>query len=79
MWLGNVLVDINPHLDMVGAADTEVTPYYFSIVTFTTLGFGYVTPLNRAGEIWVTAEVILGYLMLGLLISIMANKIARRS
>ena len=45
-------------------------------VTFTTLGFGDVTPLNRAGEIWVTAEVILGYLMLGLLISIMANKIA---
>lgn len=55
------------------------SPYYFSIVTFTTLGFGDVTPLNMAGEFWVTAEVILGYVMLGGLISIFANKLARRS
>lgn len=58
---------------------TQFTPYYFSIVTFTTLGFGDVTPLNRAAEIWITLEVILGYGMLGLLISILASKVARRS
>ncbi|MGD2086069.1 MAG: pentapeptide repeat-containing protein [Candidatus Aminicenantes bacterium] len=58
---------------------TWFTPYYFSIVTFTTLGFGDVTPLNLAGEIWLAIEVILGYIMLGGLISILANKLARRS
>jgi hypothetical protein len=58
---------------------TWFTPYYFSIVTFTTLGFGDITPLNLAGEIWITIEVILGYIMLGGLISILANKLARRS
>jgi len=58
---------------------TWFTPYYFSIVTFTTLGFGDVTPFNLAGEIWLAIEVILGYIMLGGLISIFANKLARRS
>jgi len=58
---------------------TWFTPYYFSIVTFTTLGFGDVTPVNLAGEIWLAIEVILGYIMLGGLISIFANKLARRS
>jgi len=55
------------------------TPFYFSIVTFTTLGFGDVTPQNLAGEIWITTEVIVGYIMLGGLISILATKLARRS
>lgn len=55
------------------------TPIYFSIVTFTTLGFGDVQPQNLAGLIWVSVEVILGYVMLGGLISIFANKLARRA
>lgn len=58
---------------------TGFTPYYFSIVTFTTLGFGDVIPANLAGEIWLTIEVIVGYIMLGGLISIFAVKFARRS
>lgn len=58
---------------------TGFTPYYFSIVTFTTLGFGDVTPLGLAGEVWLAIEVVLGYVMLGGLISIFANKFARRS
>jgi len=56
-----------------------ITFLYFSVVTFTTLGFGDITPFNHAAEVWVMAEVILGYVMLGGLISIFANKLARRS
>ncbi len=52
---------------------------YYSIVTFTTLGFGDITPIKWYTEILVTLEVILGYIMLGGLISILANKLARRS
>jgi uncharacterized protein YjbI with pentapeptide repeats len=55
------------------------TYFYYSIVTFTTLGFGDVTPKTLTGEILVTFEVIFGYLALGLLISILADKVARRS
>ena len=52
---------------------------YYSIVTFTTLGFGDITPLNPWAAFWITIEVIFGYIMLGGLISIFANKLARRS
>lgn len=53
--------------------------FYYSIVTFTTLGFGDITPIKWYSEIAVTLEVILGYIMLGGLISIFATKLARRS
>lgn len=52
---------------------------YYSIVTFTTLGFGDIVPNNGWLQFWVTFEVIIGYIMLGVLISILANKLARRS
>jgi uncharacterized protein YjbI with pentapeptide repeats len=55
------------------------TPFYFSIVTFTTLGFGDITPKNLVGELIVSFEVIFGYAVLGLLISILADKVVRRS
>lgn len=58
---------------------TAFTPYYFSIVTFTTLGFGDVLPNNIYGEIILTLEVMLGYIMLGGLISIFSTKVARRA
>ncbi|MDE0635393.1 MAG: pentapeptide repeat-containing protein [Candidatus Poribacteria bacterium] len=53
--------------------------FYFSIVTFTTLGFGDVVAVNTPAHILVTIEVIFGYIMLGGLISIFANKLASRS
>jgi hypothetical protein len=55
------------------------TMTYYSVVTFTTLGFGDVTPITTGASVLVTIEVILGYLMLGGLISIFANKFARRA
>ena len=55
------------------------TPFYFSIVTFTTLGFGDVLPQNKMGQVVVTAEVMLGYVTLGMMLSVLANKVARRA
>ncbi len=52
---------------------------YFSVVTFTTLGFGDIVSDNTAARFLVTLEVIFGYVMLGGLISIFANKLASRS
>jgi len=70
-------------LDLKGKLDTGFTHLYFSIVTFTTLGFGDMAPIkigsSLAAEILVTLEVILGYIGLGGLISILANKVARRA
>jgi hypothetical protein len=53
--------------------------FYYSVVTFTTLGFGDIVPKCGWLQLWVMLEVILGYIMLGGLISIFANKLARRS
>jgi hypothetical protein len=52
---------------------------YYSVVTFTTLGFGDIVPKPGLLQLIVMLEVILGYIMLGGLISILANKFARRS
>ena len=53
--------------------------FYFSIVTFTTLGFGDIVADNTTARLFVTLEVIFGYMMLGGLISIFSNKLASRS
>jgi uncharacterized protein YjbI with pentapeptide repeats len=62
-----------------GREITWFTYFYYSIVTFTTLGFGDVVPRTTLGEILVSVEVFSGYLMLGGLVAIFANKLSRRS
>ena len=56
------------------------TAMYYSIITFTTLGFGDIIPLKSSfwAQLFVVIEVIIGYLMLGGLLSILGNKFARR-
>lgn len=66
-------------MDYSNSAQSWFTPFYYSIVTYTTLGFGDVTANSWLGEIIIISEVIIGYFTLGLLLSILANTIARRS
>jgi hypothetical protein len=66
-------------MDYSNSAQSWFTPFYYSIVTYTTLGFGDVTANNWIGEILIISEVIIGYFTLGLLLAILANTIARRS
>jgi hypothetical protein len=66
-------------LNYKDSSDTWFTPLYFSIVTFTTLGFGDVTPKGVVGEFLASSEVIIGYVTLGLLLAVLAEKLARRS
>ncbi len=51
---------------------------YFSVVTFTTLGYGDVSPVTVPGQIVLIIHITLGYLGLGALLSILANKFASR-
>ncbi len=63
----------------VGAhAPGVLTHLYYSVVTLTSLGYGDITPTSGLGQILVIVEVCVGYMMLGGLISILANKMARR-
>lgn len=62
-----------------GLHETSLSPFYFSLVTLTTLGYGDVVPASTAGQALAMCEVVVGYLMLGGVISIFANKMARRA
>lgn len=68
-----------PHLPQTPWYKGLMTMTYYSVVTFTTLGFGDVVPRDLSAAVLVMIEVIVGYVMLGGLISIFANKLARRS
>ena len=68
------LIGVDP-----GDHPTLLTPLYYSVVTITTLGYGDVVPQNTAGQVLAMLEVMVGYLMLGGLLSILANKMARRA
>ncbi|RME23141.1 MAG: two pore domain potassium channel family protein, partial [Deltaproteobacteria bacterium] len=62
-----------------GGASGPFSPFYFSIVTLTTLGYGDIHPQSTAGQVLASAEALLGYVGLGGLLSILANKLARRA
>ncbi len=83
-WFSEWLQETMPHFYQVTGNEGEGhltfwKSFYFSIVTFTTLGFGDVVAANTSARILVTLEVMFGYIMLGGLISIFANKLASRS
>jgi tetratricopeptide (TPR) repeat protein len=50
---------------------------YFSVVTFTTLGYGDILPIGTAGQIAVIAEVIFGVLSLGLLLATLTRRFTK--
>lgn len=61
-----------------GEHETWLSPLYFSIVTFTTLGYGDILPVTAAAQATVIVEVILGYTMLGGLLALITSKFTRR-
>lgn len=65
-------LDFGPH-------QTGMSPFYFSVVTLTTLGYGDIVPTTETTQIVAMFEVIIGYVMLGGLLSIFATKMGRRA
>lgn len=51
---------------------------FYSVVTFSTLGFGVIAPKTEVSALLTAMEVIVGYLMFGGLISIFSSRITRR-
>ncbi|MGI9608354.1 MAG: pentapeptide repeat-containing protein [Acidimicrobiales bacterium] len=62
-----------------GGLETPLSPLYYSVVTFTTLGYGDVLPGSTTAQILAMSEVVLGYFSLGGMMSILSDKIARRA
>lgn len=62
-----------------GDYETSLSPLYYSIVTMTTLGYGDVTPASTAAQVVVMIQVLIGYVMLGGVLSIFATRMGRRA
>ena len=45
------------------------------MITFTTLGYGDILPLNNIAKAVVISEVLIGFVMLGLLVGIISRKV----
>ena len=72
-WLYTlVAVDYGDH-------QTPLSAIYYSVVTVTTLGYGDVLPASGPAQVVAMAQVIIGYVMLGGLLSIISNKMVRRA
>jgi len=51
--------------------------FYFSVVTFTSLGYGDIHPVGVMGKMAACAEIISGLVMFGILLSFIANRFQR--
>jgi Pentapeptide repeats (8 copies)/Ion channel len=60
------------------SCDPGFSAFYFSVTTYMTLGLGDAHPKTHLGEVIVAIEVTLGYLTLGMLLAVLADKVARR-
>ncbi|MFT7008832.1 MAG: hypothetical protein ACJAXJ_003375 [Colwellia sp.] len=65
---------LSPPSSFTGLDDSFITSFYYSVVTFTTLGYGDISPLTSWGRIIVMIEVILGYITLGSFVFLIGHK-----
>ena len=72
--IGYGFVDID-----YGPYETALSPLYYSVVTMTTLGYGDAVPASTAGQVMAMVQVVIGYVMLGGVLSIFATKMGRRA
>ncbi|MBT8339188.1 MAG: hypothetical protein HKP58_08125 [Desulfatitalea sp.] len=61
-----------------GKHDNWIASFYYSVVTITTLGFGDIVPITPVARIITICEVFIGYILIGGLLSIFTNKMAKR-
>jgi len=75
-FIKNFLYSINPEIS-ISNIKNHFSPFYYSIVTFTTLGYGDITPNNLAAQVYSVFEVFIGYVMLGVLLTVFSRKFIR--
>jgi len=55
-----------------------LSAFYYSVVTFTTLGYGDITPATELAKVIVMIEVVLGYITLGSFVFLIGHKVSAR-
>lgn len=63
------------HQKMIGSSGYFFDYFYYSIVTFTTLGYGDIVPTTELHKLFAGIEAVFGYFMLGMFINLMNKKL----
>lgn len=79
MWFGCIYYGLHDHFAYRTIAPNYPYIWTDSIVSFISLGNSNIYPVTMFGNIVTMCQTILGFLMLGGLISILSNKLARRA
>lgn len=64
-------------IGLIKPVATTFDYFYFSVVTFTTLGYGDVLPVGSFGKVLACLEVVSGFVMFGILLSFLINRFER--
>lgn len=59
-----------------GLDENYFSAFYYSVVTFTTLGYGDITPQGAWARLLVMFDVILGYVTLGVFVYLLSRKVS---
>jgi hypothetical protein len=51
--------------------------FYFSTITFSTLGYGDIHPTSTVGQIMCCSEVACGFIMFGILLTLIGSRLQR--
>jgi len=82
LWVIGIVLGFSVLYDFSGVDygkyDNWIGPLYYSVVTITTLGYGDIVPATPVARMLSIGEVLIGYVMLGGLLSLLTNKMARR-
>jgi hypothetical protein len=75
-WVGDALCWLSPKIDWNGQERPRhlADPFYFSLVTMTTLGYGDITPLDWKAKVYAGVEVFLGYVILALFVATVVQR-----
>ena len=63
------------HSNFNGLNKNYFSAFYYSVVTFTTLGYGDITPQGGWAQLLVIMEVVLGYVTLGVFVYLLSRKV----
>ncbi len=64
------------HSNFDGLNENYFSAFYYSVVTFTTLGYGDITPQGGWAQLLVIVEVVFGYVTLGVFVYLLSRKVS---
>jgi hypothetical protein len=65
------------YFDAISPVSGKIDYVYFSVITFTSLGYGDIHPEGIVGKVLASTEIMIGLIMFGVLLSFLGNRFQR--